>query len=218
MNQIKYRFYGGGKEDLPLFVIPYFDNSSKNLINLLVKENIKINIIFIYDLDRPNDLTPWEATYFLKGEVSCEGNADALIDFITNFLCNDIIKKFNLNPSFKAFIGLSLGGLFAIYLAFKTNYFQKIGCVSGSLWYPKFVDFVENSKVLEGISTIYLSLGDKEKNTKNELMKNVEIDTLKCFDLIKCKVNNSFFEFTKGNHFKNTNKRIVNAIKYLLLN
>lgn len=218
MDQIKYRFYSGGEEDLPLFVIPCFDNSSNQLVNLLANENIKINIIFIYDLNWSNDLTPREATYFLKGEVNCEGNADVLIDFITNFLCNDIIKKFNLRPSFKAFIGLSLGGLFAIYLAFKTNYFKKIGSVSGSLWYPKFVDFIENSKVLDGVSTIYISLGDEEKNTKNELMKNVEVDTLRCFDLIKGEVSNSFFEFTKGNHFKKINERIIKAIKYLLLN
>lgn len=211
-------FIKGKSNDAPLVVIPSFQNRGLNI----KKETEKItdkdfSLLTIYVSDWNNDLSPYTASSIFKGTSDFKGNADSFLDYVLNLIKNVILKE-NVKPIYKALTGYSMAGLFAVYALFKTNEFLKVGSVSGSLWYPHFTEFVENNEVLQGISTFYMSLGDKEKKTSNKIMSQVETNSLIVFERIKPQFNNSKFEFNPGNHFKDEDLRIAKCIAYLLNN
>lgn len=218
MKNEQYTFIKGKSNDAPLIVIPSFQNSVLNIKKEIEKITDKdFSLLTIYVSDWNNDLSPYTASSIFKGTSDFKGNADLFLDYVLN-LSKKVILEENINPIYKALVGYSMAGLFAVYALFKTNEFLKAGSVSGSLWYPHFTEFVENNEVLQGISTFYMSLGDKEKKTNNKIMSQVETNSLTVFERIKTQFNNSKFEFNPGNHFKDEDLRVAKCIAYLLNN
>lgn len=218
MENEQYTFIKGKSNDAPLVVIPSFQNSGLNIKKEIEKITDKdFSLLTIYVSDWNNDLSPYTASSIFKGTSDFKGNADSFLDYVLK-LIKKVVLEANIKPIFKVLVGYSMAGLFAVYALFKTNEFLKVGSVSGSLWYPHFTEFIENNEVLQGISTFYMSLGDKEKKTSNKIMSQVETNSLIVFERIKPQFNNSKFEFNPGNHFKDEDLRIAKCIAYLLNN
>ena len=218
MENEQYNFIKGKTDDAPLIVIPSFKDNSLDLKKEIEKLTDKdFSLLTIYVSDWNNDLSPYVASSIFKGTSDFKGNADSFLDYVL-ILIKKVILKEKVKPIYKALTGYSMAGLFAIYTLFKTNEFLKVGSVSGSLWYPLFIEFVKNNEVLHGISTFYMSLGDKEKKTSNKIMSQVETNSLIIFERIKPQFNNSKFELNSGNHFKDEDLRIAKCISYLLNN
>lgn len=218
MENEQYNFIKGKTDDAPLIVIPSFKDNSLDLKKEIEKLTDKdFSLLTIYVSDWNNDLSPYVASSIFKGTSDFKGNADSFLDYVL-ILIKKVILKEKVKPIYKALTGYSMAGLFAVYTLFKTNEFLKVGSVSGSLWYPLFIEFVKNNEVLQGISTFYMSLGDKEKKTSNKIMSQVETNSLIIFERIKPQFNNSKFELNSGNHFKDEGLRIAKCISYLLNN
>lgn len=218
MENEQYAFIKGKSNDAPLIVIPSFQNSGLNIKKEIEKITDKdFSLLLIYVSDWNNDLSPYTASSIFKGTSDFKGNADLFLDYVLNLIKKVILEE-NIKPIYKALTGYSMAGLFAVYTLFKTNEFLKVASVSGSLWYPHLIEFVENNEVLQGISTFYMSLGDKEKKTSNKIMSQVETNSLIVFERIKPQFNNSKFEFNPGNHFKDEDLRVAKCIAYLLNN
>ena len=109
---------------------------------------------------------------------------------------------------------IRFGGLFAIYSGYKTDIFRKIVSASGSMWYPNFAEFVKENKISENIDKVYFSLGNKEKNSKNTMLKMVEDKTKEIYDSIGNI--NKVYEENEGNHFQDETLRIAKGIKWIL--
>ena len=218
MENEQYNFIKGKTDDAPLIVIPSFKDNSLDLKKEIEKLTDKdFSLLTIYVSDWNNDLSPYVASSIFKGISDFKGNADSFLDYVLNLIKKVVLEE-NVKPIYKALTGYSMAGLFAVYTLFKTNEFLKVGSVSGSLWYPLFIEFVKNNEVLQGISTFYMSLGDKEKKTSNKIMSQVETNSLIIFERIKPQFNNSKFELNSGNHFKDEGLRIAKCISYLLNN
>ena len=218
MENEQYTFIKGKTDDAPLIVIPSFKDNSLNLKKEIEKLTDKdFSLLTIYVSDWNNNLSPYVASSIFKGISDFKGNADSFLDYVLNLIKKVVLEE-KVKPIYKALTGYSMAGLFAIYTLFKTNEFLKVGSVSGSLWYPLFAEFVKNNEVLQGISTFYMSLGDKEKKTSNKVMSQVETNSLIIFERIKPQFNNSKFELNSGNHFKDEDLRIAKCISYLLNN
>ena len=218
MENEQYNFIKGKTDDAPLIVIPSFKDNSLNLKKEIEKLTDKdFSLLTIYVSDWNNDLSPYMASSVFKGTSDFKGNADSFLNYVLNLIKKVVLEE-SIKPIYKALTGYSMAGLFAVYTLFKTNEFLKVGSVSGSLWYPLFIEFVKNNEVLQGISTFYMSLGDKEKKTSNKIMSQVETNSLIIFERIKPQFNNSKFELNSGNHFKDEGLRIAKCISYLLNN
>lgn len=218
MENEQYNFIKGKTDDAPLIVIPSFKDNSLDLKKEIEKLTDKdFSLLTIYVSDWNNDLSPYVASSIFKGTSDFKGNADSFLEYVLDLIKKVILGE-SIKPIYKALTGYSMAGLFAVYTLFKTNEFLKVGSVSGSLWYPLFIEFVKNNEVLQGISTFYMSLGDKEKKTSNKIMSEVETNSLIIFERIKPQFNNSKFEFNPGNHFKDEDLRIAKCISYLLNN
>lgn len=207
-------------KELPVILLNTFNNEGKNIWEKCNKLGAnEFILVSIAKMSWHNDLTPWEYSPFYKGDSKYLGYADSYLKEIENDFIPKveeyITNKLNKKISYYGIAGYSLGGLFALYSGFKTDRFKRIASASGSLWYPKFSEFVKSNKLSDNIDKIYFSLGNKESKSKNEVLSTVENKTKKIYEYISKSIN-SIYEENEGNHFKDSILRMAKGIKWIL--
>lgn len=192
-------------------------------------------ILSIQPTNWDDDFTPWSAPAFRKGEKDPAGNADNYIRCLTEKIKPYIDANYRTKPEpeYTVLLGYSLGGLAALYAAYKTDLFGVIGSLSGSLWYDNFCEFMEENKLLIENLRVYISLGKKERLSKNPRMAKVADCTERAREILMRQVNsdlgdsqcgstdsqsrsydNVFFEWSDGGHFHEIPKRFAKAIAW----
>ena len=119
-------------------------------------------------------------------------------------------------PLSRAVAGYSLAGLFALWSVFQTDIFDRAASVSGSLWFDGFMDYMNSSAPPSGLRRIYLSLGNREKNARNQRMAAVEDCTRQAVELLREWDIPVFFEMNPGGHFQDIPGRIARGINQLM--
>lgn len=198
---------------LPLVVLNTFENEGDEVYKSLNKDII---LLEISNLNWNADLSPWKQEAIFKNDEGFAGNGDAYLNELINTIIPEVLndlKEYEIDNYILA--GYSLAGLFALYASYNTDLFNKVVSCSGSLWYPNFKEYIFNNELNKNADSIYLSLGDKEKYTKNIYMSKVEENTLEIYKYLKNKTN-IYFEFNEGNHFKNSSLRTAKGINKIL--
>ena len=155
------------------------------------------------------DYAPWpldtpDGRHFGSG-------ADALIRHAVEEVLPAVHKRSGTDgPVFC--VGYSLGGLAALYAACQSDVFSGAGSCSGSLWYPEFLPWLRAHRPQ---CPVYLSLGGREKNTRDPLMAQVESKTQEAFDLLRS-TNRTTFVHEPGGHFSAPETRLAHAVSWLL--
>ena len=166
--------------------------------------------------DWNTELPPWEAPSVFGKEDFGAGGSDTLV-YITEELLPTIEKIFPTDNQKQYFLGgYSLSGLFALWAAYQTATFQGIAAVSPSVWFPKWENYIEERTICT--SRVYLSLGDKEKKTKNKVMAKVGHNIRRQYELM-CKENSieaCVLEWNQGNHFADSEIRMAKGFAWLL--
>ena len=204
--------------DSPIVVLHAHDYDERFDVRVgLCKYKVpEYTMITISDIDWNNDLTPWKADAIMKGQAPFGGMADAYVSKLTNSILPDSLKGLKATPKAIYIAGYSLAGLFSLYSFYKTTVFKGAACCSGSLWYPGFTEFIENNEFLCKPERLYLSLGDRESHTKNEVMSTVEDNTKKIYEHYKEQEIEAEFEMNPGGHFDDPAGRLAKGIAYLL--
>ncbi len=217
---MKTKLYGlDAEKDVLPFVLINCDEDAERIYDLCKEMGSPEFILTaVSGFDWNRDLSPWPCDPVFKGGDPFTGKADEYLSVIVDKLLPEIEKeltKHNKTISYRVLAGYSLAGLFALYSAFNCDLFTKIVSASGSLWYPGFLEYVENHPLSDNIDHIYLSLGDKESNTKNPVTQKVEDNTKRIQKILSDKTD-VFFEFNEGNHFKDPELRTAKGIVYVL--
>lgn len=203
----------GPTEKLPLIIVntDSDDDLYKEITDITAKP---FRLAQVHVNDWNGELSPWygEAVF---GKNDFKGKANLYLKQLEEEIIPEILKQINNEVCYIAVAGYSLAGLFALYSVYKTDLFEKAVSASGSLWYPDFLEYVTDHKMSDSIKQIYLSLGNKEKYTKNQLMSKVEDNTLFIYEHLR-KETDVYFEFNEGNHFKDPDKRLAKGIAYIL--
>ena len=105
------------------------------------------------------DLSPWTAPAVFGDEDFGDG-AEALLEEILP-LCAEQDKDYIIG-------GYSLAGLFALWAGSQSALFYAVAGVSPSVWFPAYGDYEQAHPIRAG--HVYLSLGDREEQTKNRAM------------------------------------------------
>ncbi len=175
----------------------------------------------ISGIDWEHDLSPWRAPAAFKKAPEFTGGADEYICELEEKIVPAILKHCNLdNKGTKEMslilAGYSLAGLFALYSSYQSNLFDAIVTASGSMWYPDFLSYAQSHQISENVKKIYFSVGDKEANTKNQMMQPVEENTRVLAEYYLKKGIQTTFELNEGGHFVDDAKRVAKGIIYCL--
>lgn len=157
-------------------------------------------------------LSPYKAENpFRKGEFF-EGEGDVLLSSIKDELVPRVENK-EMDIE-RYLLGYSMGGLFSLYSSLVSDLWEGVGSVSGSLWFEDFDTFVP--KNVPSTKKIYLSLGKKERESRNKFLRSVEDKTKAIYDTLMTEDIECTFVLNEGGHFQDEEKRLRDAVSWLL--
>lgn len=184
---------------------------------LLKGEMKPFRAIGIYAKERQNEYTPWPVEGIAPRFVDFGGEAKDYLAFLKQQLMPYIEGKYNVDKENIGLMGYSLGGLFAIYVAFNETKFTKIASISGSSWYPNLVEYVEKGVLANSDLSLYMSSGENEGKGKTNILKNASICTreiMKSFEK-KVKMPEHFTTyFDQGGHHHYLVERYQRALEW----
>lgn len=173
-------------------------------------------LIAVSGLDWNHDMAPWDSpAAFKKGEPFTSG-ADDYLRLLVEEIISRAEKGLPVPPAWRGIAGYSLAGLFALYAIYQTDVFSRVGCMSGSLWFPGFKEYVLSHEPKRWPDCIYFSLGDKEAKTRNPVLKTVQEKTEEIQTFYQNKGIDTVFRLNPGNHFVQGIERTVAGIHWLL--
>ena len=202
---------------LPIVIYNSFSGNGKELWDECIKLNCNdFVLVNISNINWNDEMTPWKCLPLYKNDNGYGGKADNYLQELTNNIIPRIQDKIGFEPTYYAMAGYSLGGLFAIYSLYKTNIFKRIVSGSGSFWYPNFLEYVNRNNLVNKVEKLYISLGNKEKETKNNILSTVEDKTIELVHFFYGKGIDTKFELNEGNHFRDSYLRIAKGINYII--
>ncbi len=151
-------------------------------------------------------LTPWPAPALRPGEKDFGGCADRTLALLADAL--------DQAPGPHAVCGYSLGGLFALYAFVREPRLAACACLSGSVWYERWVDWLrENAPVCDG-RYAYLSAGKKEKRAGLPF-RHVEEDLTACADILRAHGCTVDVALGPGSHMQHVTERLAAGLTAL---
>ncbi len=174
--------------------------------------------IYLNEAQWGDKLSPWAAKSPFKGVRDFKGGGAAHLEKFTDELIPRIERHIfgARKPAWRACAGYSLAGLFSAYVAFASDKFQKIACVSASFWFGGFDAFVAAHSPQRGLAHVYASLDEAEMNPKNPRGALCG-ETARNF-IVKCRSVGAKAEFEQnpGGHMQDEIARISKALLSLV--
>ena len=152
-----------------------------------------------------NDLSPWKAPAVFRN-IPFGNGAQKTLDKILK-LAGKPDKKYVLG-------GYSMGGLFALWAACRTDAFSAVAAASPSVWFPGFMDYLSAGGIHTG--RVYLSLGDKEEKTRNPVMSAVGDRIREIHAWLKAQSVPCCLEWNEGNHFRDLEERMAKGFAWAM--
>ena len=174
-------------------------------------------ILAAFNVDDWNaELSPWKAKAVF-GDSDFAGGADDTLRYVIKELIPFLNADYELQRDIKWVVGgYSLGGLFALYCAYRTDQFTATAAASPSVWFPGFIEYARENSTLNRV--VYLSLGDKEEKTKNHVMSTVGDIIRELSDIYarSSYISASALEWNEGNHFREPEVRTARGFIWVL--
>ena len=151
-------------------------------------------------------LTPWPAPALRPGEKDFGGRADETLASLAAAL--------DKAPGPHAVCGYSLGGLFALYAFVQEPRLAVCACLSGSVWYEGWIDWLRANAPEGSGRYAYFSVGKKEKRAGLPF-RHVEGDLAACADILRergCAVD---VTLGPGNHMQHVAERLSSGLAAL---
>lgn len=151
------------------------------------------------------DLSPWKAPA-VYGDIPFGDGAGETLDRILE-LTGKPGKQYVLG-------GYSMGGLFALWAACRTDAFSAVAAASPSVWFPGFTEYLTSGGVQTG--GVYLSLGDREEKTRNPAMATVGERIRAIHAWLQSQGIPCCLEWNKGNHFMDLEERMAKGFAWAM--
>jgi predicted alpha/beta superfamily hydrolase len=196
--------------DVPCGVIYLLNDSSD------VPSISRTAVVSVEVPDWNRDLSPWKAMrIFKKGDDFAGGAAEYLRELTETV--TEAEKTLGFSPEFRGIAGYSLAGLFAVWALYHTDLFRRAASMSGSLWFDGFTKFMAEHSPVIIPEKLFLSVGEREKQTKNVRMAQVEACTLRTADIFRDYGTEVRFEQNPGGHFDGVPERIAGGLAWIAL-
>ena len=223
-NAVNFEFYGRHAEIFPgpagspvVYVNSFEDDGTELKEALSEMKTPPHSLVVLSGLDWDSDLSPWFCPALYKKEPPFSGQADAYLELLeTEVLpkAEEMIRDQQemTGPVRRILAGYSLAGLFSIYALYRTDLFESAVSASGSFWFPDFLDFSKSNELVRKPERIYLSVGDREKLSRNALLKTVEERTEELTRDYEARGISVTYELNSGGHFQDETIRLARGI------
>ena len=209
--------YKSTDKNAPLIVFNTFEGDGEGVYKELQNMGCTfLNLLVVGNIDWNHDMSPWYMPSIYSKEKSFSGGADEYLKLLIDEILPKTKELIEGEPKFTGIAGYSLAGLFAVYAMYKTDVFDRVASMSGSLWFSNFIEYCKRNEYKRLPDKIYFSLGDKEANTRNPVLKTVQDKTIELSEYFKILGSEVIFELNPGNHFTDTILRSAKGIKAIL--
>ena len=86
-------------------------------------------------------MSPWYMPSIYSKENSFSGGADEYLQLLIDKILPKAKELIEGELGFTRITGYSLAGLFAVYTMYKTDVFNRVASMSGSLWFYDFMEY-----------------------------------------------------------------------------
>lgn len=188
----------------------------------------QVSIVVVSGMNWNDDLTPWAADPVFKREKPFGGKAAAFLKTLEEDIIPEAERAFGLVhsdsmsqeeqcPVKRYLVGISLSGLFALWSAHCSDSFTGVASISGSFWFPQFENWVLTRSLSKSVRKVFISLGDKEKETRNRAMSSVEENTVSIVSHLRAAAADVDYRLEEGTtHFSPIVPRLAVALDSLL--
>lgn len=169
-------------------------------------EGLRSRVASVPIADWGDALTPWPAPALRPGEKDFGGRADETLA--------SLAETFDQASGSHAICGYSLGGLFALYAFVREPRLAACACLSGSVWYEGWVDWLRESAPDCAGRYAYFSVAKKEKRAGLPF-RHVEEDLAACVEILRahgCAVD---VALGPGNHMQHVTERLAAGLTAL---
>ena len=213
----KATLYGSEQPAAPLIILNNYSGDGESVVSAMQEiDTPDSNLLVVGDLNWDHDMTPWYCPPLSKNDTPCTGGADAYLELLLTEILPKAEELISGTPSFIGIAGYSLAGLFALYASYQCDAFDRAASMSGSLWFPDFKEYALTHEMRKRPAKLYLSLGDREANTRNSVLMTVQRNTEELVDHYKSLGLDVTWELNPGNHFKDAALRSAKGIKAIL--
>ena len=200
-----------------LLILHCFSEEEEAVVKLLKgQEYFSFPLLCINNLEWQKDMCPWNSPALINTEKDFIGGADEYLSLLEKEIIPKAVEILGEEPNCYALAGYSLAGLFALYAGYRSTLFSRIASVSGSLWYPGFVSFAKEKKMLSKAERLYFSLGTEEAKTKHAVLSTIERKTRELVEYYQSSGYCVNFEQNPGNHFCEVEQRIEKGIRWIM--
>ena len=172
-------------------------------------------VAIVSNIDWDNDLSPGPAPGQPPGSPDCGGQAPEFARTLLGHVVPGIRKATGTADDAElTLVGISMSGLFGMWLWAQRPEVANLVSISGSFWYDGFIEWISENRPYA--DKFYFSLGEKEKESKNPRLAAVDSATKHIYGLMNVIGAEVSFEYNEGNHFGPLIERIEKAITNLL--
>lgn len=211
---LAYRLYrgSGGKSSPVIYVVDSYEHP---FALERATQGLCSNVVGVPIRDWSNLLTPWPAACLYKGEPDFEGQAETTLAELCDSTIPSIERNEGLVPASRAICGYSLGGLFSMYAIVRSDAFDACACLSGSVWYEGWVEYLQSlNKDLRG-RFAFLSLGTKERRAARPILKTVQDRMDACALILQQRGCSVHYQMGPGNHLYQIPERLTAGLAEL---
>lgn len=189
-----------------------FENSWLEM--MVTKHHFPIVVIYI-PADGWNDmLTPWPEPGETPDSPPFAGKAEETLKLIQQKVIPEAEKTLGIEKvSERNLIGVSLSGLFTLWQWLKSDTFSSIASLSGSFWYPGFMEWFEKI-VPEKSGKAFFLLGVKEPKAWIKAYRSVGENTEAVVKKLQSYGIPVEFKWVPGDHFADPTGRAELALNF----
>lgn len=173
-------------------------------------------LVAVSGLDWSRDMPPWDAPPLAPGEAPFAGGAGEYLDRLLGTILPKAESGLALPPAWRGIAGYSLAGLFAVYALYRTDVFCRAASVSGSLWYPGLLEFVQGHAPKRLPERLYFSVGDRECRARSPSLQRVQANAEWLARFYRAQGVETCFVLNPGGHSSHAARRTAAGIAWLL--
>jgi predicted alpha/beta superfamily hydrolase len=159
------------------------------------------------------DLMPWSDKNISREEEAGLHGQDTF-QYVIEALIPALKQRYGDLPVILG--GYSLGGLFALWAATRTNLFEAVAAASPSVWIKDWIPYATEHKLMARY--VHLSLGEREEHVKNQAIARVGDCLREYYTMLKNRLgpDRCTLVWEEGNHFTDNEGRLARAFAWCL--